>query len=79
MTWHTKHGLEELPQVQGQGQQPRVPGCNGTEMAERSYPNLRSGAAAGRSYPMSEVGAAAERSYPGSEARGGSRKKPPCA
>ena len=29
---------EELPNVRGQGQQPRVPGCNGTGMAERSYP-----------------------------------------
>ena len=38
------------------GQQPRVPGCDGAGTAERSYPSLRSGAAAGRSYPASEVG-----------------------
>ena len=31
-------GQEELPHVRGQGQQPRVPGCDGTGMAERSYP-----------------------------------------
>ena len=37
--------------VQGQGQRPRVPGCDGAGMAERSYPSLRSGVAAERSYP----------------------------
>ena len=30
--------LEELPHVQGQGQWPRVPGCDGTGTPERSYP-----------------------------------------
>ena len=34
----TKHGQEELPHVQGQGQQPRVPGCYGAGTAKRSYP-----------------------------------------
>ena len=34
----TKFGREELPHVRGQGQWPRVPGCNGLGMAERSYP-----------------------------------------
>ena len=48
-------GQEELPQVRGQGQWPRVPGCDGTGMAERSYPSPRSGAAAKRSYPTSEA------------------------
>ena len=33
----TKHGREELPQVRGQGQWPRVPGCDGTGTAKRSY------------------------------------------
>ena len=42
---------EELPHVGGQGQQPRVPGCNGAGTDEKSYPSPRSGAAAGRSYP----------------------------
>ena len=45
----------ELPHVRGQGQQPRVPGCNGAGAAERSYQHPRSGAAAERSYPVSEV------------------------
>ena len=31
-------GQEGLPHVQGQRQQPRVPDCGGTGMAERSYP-----------------------------------------
>ena len=31
-------GQEELPHVRGQGQQPRVPDCEGAGMAERSYP-----------------------------------------
>ena len=34
----SKCSQEELPHVQGQGQQPRVSGCNGAETAERSYP-----------------------------------------
>ena len=48
-------GQEELPYFRGQGQWPRVPGCDGAGTAERSYPSPRSGAAAGRSYPASEV------------------------
>ena len=31
-------GQEELPYVRGQGQWPRVPGCDGAGIAERSYP-----------------------------------------
>ena len=31
-------GLEELPHVRGQGQRPRVPGCDGAGTAEGSYP-----------------------------------------
>ena len=34
----TKRRREELPHVEGQGQRPRVPGCNGAGTAERSYP-----------------------------------------
>ena len=52
--------------IRGQGQRPRVPDCNGTEMAERSYPRPRSGGAAERSYPVSEV-------------RGGGREEIPLA
>ena len=38
-------GQEELPQVRGQGQQLRVPGCNGEGTAKRSYsvPKARGG------------------------------------
>ena len=31
-------GEEELPHVQGQGQRPRVPGCDSAGTAEKSYP-----------------------------------------
>ena len=33
----TECGREELPHVQGQGQRPRVPGCDSAGAAERSY------------------------------------------
>ena len=33
-----KRGREELPHIRGQGQRPRVPGCNGAGTAKRSYP-----------------------------------------
>ena len=52
---HRKRGQEELPHAQGQGHQLKVPGCNGTGVAERSYPTSEGEAAAKRSYPMSEV------------------------
>ena len=61
---------EELPHVRGQGQQPRIPDCDGAETAERSYPasevrgrgweeipqapSPRPKAAAGRSNPTSK-------------------------
>ena len=50
-----KLGQEEVPHIQGQGQWPRVPGCDGTGTAEKSYQSLRSGAAAERSYPTPEA------------------------
>ena len=59
-----KRGQEELPLTQGQGQRPRVPGCNSPGAAERSYPTPGVGAVAKRSYPTPEVGAVAKRSYP---------------
>ena len=34
---HTKRG-RELPHIRDQGQWPRVPGCDGAGIAERSYP-----------------------------------------
>ena len=50
----TEHGGEELPHVRGQGQRPRVPGCDGAGMAERSYPRPRSGVVV-RRFPSSTV------------------------
>ena len=60
-------GQEELPHIRGQGQRPRVPGCDSAGTAKRSYP--ASGVRGGdkRSYPASEVRAAAGRSYPTSK------------
>ena len=43
-------GQEELPHIRGQGQHPRVPGCDGAGTAMNSYPSPRSWAAARRSY-----------------------------
>ena len=37
VSWRTKHSREERPHVRGQEQRPRVPGCDGAGMAERSY------------------------------------------
>ena len=36
-----RNGGEELPHVQGQGRRPRVPGCDSTGAAERSYPRSK--------------------------------------
>ena len=55
-------GQEELPHVRGQGQWPRVPGCDGAGTAERSY-------------PVSEVKGGDERSYPASKVRGGGQEE----
>ena len=50
----TKHGQEELPHVQGQGQQPRVPGCKGAGTAERSYLASKVRDSGGKELPASE-------------------------
>ena len=34
-------GQEKLPHVRGQGQRPRVPGCDSAGIAERSYPTSK--------------------------------------
>ena len=76
----TKPGQEELPHVRGQGQRPRVPGCDGTGMAWKSYPSLRSGAAAERSHPMAEVRSGGQEELPHAptpEARGSSWEELP--
>ena len=64
-------GQEELPHVQGQGQQPRVPGCDGAGTAERSYPasEVRGG---GQEEPTRPG-----RSHPAPEARSGGQEEQP--
>ena len=74
---HTKPGREELPHFRGQGQRPRVPGCDSTGTAEKSYPSERSGAAAERSYPASKVRGGGQEALPHAptpEARGDGRE-----
>ena len=44
-------GQEELPHVRGQGQQPRVPGCDSAGTAERSYPASKVGGAGPEEIP----------------------------
>ena len=51
----TKHRREKLSHVQGQGQRPRVPVCDGAGMAERSHPTPEAREAAGRSNPTPEA------------------------
>ena len=58
-----KLGQEELPHVQGQGQWPRVPGCDGAGTAEKSYPSPRSGVVAERSCPASRLDSTKEHSW----------------
>ena len=36
-----KCSREELPHIRGQGQRPRVPGCEGAGTAERSHPTSK--------------------------------------
>ena len=57
-------GREELPHVQGQGQQPRVPGCDGAGMAEKSY-------------PASEARGGGREEQPHARGQGGSREDQP--
>ena len=80
-------GQEELPYVRGQGQWPRVPGCDGAGTAERSYPmsevrgsgreelpHVRSQEQRPR-VPSCDSAGTAESSYPTSEVRGGGREE----
>ena len=55
------------------GQPPRVPDCDGTGMAKRSYPTSKVGGAAETRYPVTDVRTGDERSYLVSEIRGGGR------
>lgn len=57
---------EELPHVRGQGQRQRVPDCNSTGTAEKSYPASEVRGSKERSYPTPpslRPGAAGGRSY----------------
>ena len=57
---------EELPYIRGQGQRPRVPGCDGTGMAERSYPTSEA-RGGGREEQPHVQGAVAARAQEGLE------------
>ena len=46
--------VKELSHIRGQGQQPKVPGCDSAGMVERSYPTSEVGAADWRSNPTSK-------------------------
>ena len=50
-----KHSRGELLDAQGQGRQPRAPGCDGTHVPRGSYPTSDIGVAGKTSYPMSDV------------------------
>ena len=58
---------EELPHVRGQGQRPRVPGCNSTEAAKMSYPTSKVKDDSWKELPHA----------PKPEARGGGREDQP--
>ena len=85
----TKRSQKELPHVRGQGHRPRVPGCDGAAMAERSYPPSKvsggreetpcvqsQGRQPGGATPRLRSGAVAKRSYPVSEVRGSQEETP---
>ena len=66
-----------LTHVRGQGQQLRVPGCDGAGTQRGATARRRSGRAAQRRYPASEVRGSDERSYPASKVRGGGQEDQP--
>ena len=53
-----------------------MPGCDGTGMAERSYPASEVRGSSWESHPMCKVGGTAERRHPMTEARVGSQEEP---
>ena len=57
-----------------------MPGCDGAGTAEKSYPSVRSGAAAERRYPAKEVRGGGQEELPDApkpETRGGSGRSYP--
>ena len=78
-------GQEELPHVRGQGQQPRVPCCDGAGMAERSYPTSEVRGGGREELPHIQGqgrhprGATPPPRSGGREGTGGSRGATPCS
>ena len=70
-----KRGGEELPHVRGQGQRPRVPGCDSTGTPRGATPLPRS-VGAGRKHPASEVRGGQEETRT-TEARAGGQEEHP--
>ena len=83
-------GQEELPHVRGQGQWPRVPGCDGAGTAKRSYPasvvrggsqeellSIRCQRRRPRGATPCPRSRAARKGHPAPEVRGGGREEPP--
>ena len=75
-------GREELPHVQGQGQKPGVPGCDGAGTARGATPCPRPGAAPGKSNSTSKERwlpqhRRAKRSYPTLKVRKGGGEEIP--
>ena len=80
---------EELPHVQGQGQWPRVPGCDGAGQSRGATPRLRSGGGSQEELPHvqgqgwrprvqgCDRAGTTERSSPTSEVRGGNWEEQP--
>ena len=80
----TKRSGEELPYIRGQGQRPRVPGCDSAGTAERSYPMSKVRGDGIEEPPhvrgqgkCPRPGAAAGRSNPTPEARGSGQEEQP--
>ena len=73
-TWRTKRrrlrpGALSAADIRGQGQRPRVPGCDGAGTAEKSYPASEAGGGGWRSNPTPRPGAVAGKSNPTSKER----------
>ena len=88
-SWCTKRGREELPHVRGQGQRPRVSGCDSAGTTKRSYPASEvrggqekpprtrgQGQQLGGGTSHLRPGAVTLRSHPEPKARGGSWEEP---
>ena len=73
-------GQEELPHVRGQGQQRRVPDCDGAGTAERSYPASEVRRGGREEIPSLRVRGGGQEELPHAptpKARGGGREEQP--